>query len=96
VKEKWRSQGITESDIHRVLLEHQPVFRNPVMKSVEMILVGVCVGTGFHTGIEFVHAGKKTKQSDSYADRKQMSVDAIETLLENSEVFPESVVEVWK
>lgn len=82
--------------IDRVLLEHQPVFRNPVMKSVEMILVGVMVGTGFTTSIEFVHAARKTKHSDNYSERKQLSVDAMEEIMKQSpELFPSVIKKTW-
>lgn len=56
----WKKEGLTD-----ILIEHQPVFRNPVMKSVEMILVGVLVSHGW-TSIHFVHASKKTSKQSNY------------------------------
>lgn len=83
--------------IDRVLLEHQPVFRNPVMKSVEMILVGVLVGTGFSTSIDFVHAARKTKSSDNYSERKQLSIDAMEEIMKQSpQLFPPVIKKTWE
>ena len=82
--------------IDTVLLEHQPVFRNPVMKSVQMILVGILVGTDFHTNIQFVHASKKTKETDSYASRKNISVTMIQEIKDKTpSIFPDSVWAIW-
>lgn len=95
---RWVEAATVLSDIRvdRVLMEHQPVFRNPVMKSVQMILVGILVGTGFTTEIEFVHAGKKTTKTETYGERKGLSVAEIQRMLaETPEVFPEAVRETW-
>lgn len=94
-KSEWENQSVV---IDTVLLEHQPVFRNPVMKSVQMILVGILVGTGFHTSIQFVHAGRKTKETDSYSARKELSVTMIENMKKDDakhQLFSQEVWNVW-
>jgi hypothetical protein len=61
-----------------------------------MILVGILVGTGFSTEIEFVHAGKKTSRTETYGERKELSVGEIERMLqETPDVFPIAVKETW-
>lgn len=61
-----------------------------------MILVGILVGTGYSTTIEFVHAGKKTNKTNTYGERKGLSVAEIERmLLEIPDVFPTQVRETW-
>ena len=90
-KSSWSSISID-----RVLIEHQPVFRNPVMKSVEMILVGILVGTQFHQNIEFVHASKKTSKTNNYKDRKQISILEIEKMQkEQSNLFSTEIWKIW-
>lgn len=88
----WSSIGLQS-----ILLEHQPVFRNPVMKSVEMILVGVLVSLEW-SSIHFVHASKKTKTQATYAQRKQASIDLIEEWMQSdteSVIFDSNVREIW-
>ena len=93
-QKEWCESNIEITD---VLLEHQPVFRNPVMKSVQMILVGILVGTGFHTTIHFVHAKQKTSKQDSYAQRKKASIEIIDELMkETPDAFPDSIRNIWK
>ena len=90
---EWKESNCIIDDI---LLEHQPVFRNPVMKSVEMILVGVIIGTGFHTNIHFVHAKRKTSTQNSYGERKQASIDIIvQAMKDTPDVFPDSIRDIW-
>lgn len=97
IEEKQKVWSEANIEITDVLLEHQPVFRNPVMKSVQMILVGILVGTGFHTTIHFVHAKQKTSKQDSYAQRKKASIEIIEELMkETPDAFPERIINIWR
>jgi hypothetical protein len=93
-----KRQEWTDWEIHHCLLEHQPVFRNPVMKSVEMILVGILVGTGYTTNIEFVHAKNKTSEQTSYGARKRVSVETMEEKMSEDtqlEVFRPEIRSIW-
>jgi len=63
----------------RILLENQPAFKNPTMKSIQILLFATIrerVLPGIST-IGFVHAGKKTKGSTGgdkgYTERKKAS-----------------------
>lgn len=65
-------------EVKAVYLEHQPVLKNPVMKTVQIILFTTLRDTflnaGLAPGFHFVHAGKKVKGKESgdagYKDRK--------------------------
>lgn len=78
-----------------ILLENQPAFKNPTMKSVQMLLFatirdvlfsvkGSCPTTGF------VHAGKKvqgvTKGDAGYAARKRGSEERVQELFEKGSI----------
>ena len=68
-------------DVRDIYIEHQPVLKNPVMKTVQILifatlrerLLAHCVGSGQPT-FHFVHAGKKVKGAAvgdaGYKDRK--------------------------
>jgi hypothetical protein len=68
-----RIKGVT-----KVYLEHQPVYKNPVMKTVQILLFATLrtrfIHAGLHPAFHFVHAGKKVKGAESgdagYKDRK--------------------------
>ena len=65
-----------------ILLENQPVFKNPIMKSIQMMLFATLrdlVGDGSPPKVRLVHAGRKTgsenatKGDEGYAERKGLS-----------------------
>lgn len=74
VKNRDLFEGCTE-----ILLENQPAFKNPVMKSVQMMLFATlrdCLHPN-PTKVRFVHAGRKTtgatKGDEGYSERKGAS-----------------------
>ena len=77
---------------HRILLENQPAFKNPTMKSIQILLFATIrervVPETTHIG--FVHAGKKTKGSTGgdkgYAERKKASETRVEKWFETETV----------
>ena len=66
-------------EVQRVYIEHQPVLKNPVMKTVQLLIFASLreryLGNGCSTTFHFVHAGKKVKGAESgdagYKDRKK-------------------------
>jgi hypothetical protein len=79
----------------RILLENQPAFKNPTMKSLQILLFATIrerVPPGVHVG--FVHAGKKTKGSASgdkgYADRKKASETRVKEWFEKEAIADKS------
>lgn len=65
-----------------ILLENQPVFKNPLMKSIQMMLFAtlrdlVETPSGLPPKLRLVHAGRKTegatKGDEGYAERKGLS-----------------------
>jgi hypothetical protein len=76
-----------------ILLENQPVFKNPTMKSVQMILF-TTLREFFYTHrldippIQFIHAGKKvkgaTKGDAGYAERKDGGEARVKKWLEDA------------
>jgi hypothetical protein len=68
-----------------VYLEHQPVLKNPVMKTVQIILFTALrdqfLNAGLSPSFHFVHAGKKIKGAASgdagYKDRKAGAEDRV-------------------
>jgi hypothetical protein len=77
---------------NRILLENQPAFKNPTMKSIQILLFAtirerVLPGA---SEIGFVHAGKKTKGSTGgdkgYAERKKASETRVEEWFQKSSV----------
>jgi hypothetical protein len=88
-----------------VLLENQPAFKNPHMKSVQVLLFAVLrdaflreglMGTGFH----LVHAKKKvegaTAGDEGYAERKKGSEDRLEELFRTGAIRDTGVLEAWR
>jgi hypothetical protein len=76
----------------RILLENQPAFKNPTMKSIQILLFATIrerVLPGIST-IGFVHAGKKTKGSTGgdkgYAERKKASETRVNEWLQKENV----------
>jgi hypothetical protein len=67
---------------NEILLENQPVYKNPIMKSIQMMLFATLrdvlrVGAGPPPKLRLVHAGKKTagatKGDEGYSERKGAS-----------------------
>lgn len=84
--------------VEKVFIEHQPVYKNPVMKTVQILLFSSLrerfITNHKNVSFHFVHAGKKIKgkQSgdDGYKDRKKGGIErAREYLL----TFPEGHVQ---
>jgi len=102
VAEKWPVfAGCTD-----VLLENQPVFKNPHMKSVQVLLFAV-LREQFLThqplsspSYHFVHAKKKVADVQAgdagYAERKQKSEERLVSLFETAVVTNAAVYDAWK
>ena len=64
--------------VQDVYIEHQPVLKNPVMKTVQLLIFASLreryIANGFNVNFHFVHAGKKVKGAEvgdaGYKDRK--------------------------
>ena len=86
-----------------ILLENQPAFKNPTMKSVQILLFAtlrdflVQQNCQIPPPLKLVHAGKKVqgveKGDAGYKDRKAGSEARIETFLKGSEL---AETEKWK
>jgi hypothetical protein len=74
---------------NRILLENQPAFKNPTMKSIQILLFAT-IRERVPSKIGFVHAGKKTSGSTGgdkgYADRKKASETRVEKWFETETV----------
>ena len=78
------------SEVKHIYIEHQPVYKNPVMKTVQILIFATMRDTflannkspAFH----FVHAGKKVKGAaagdEGYKDRKLGSNERVRKYLE--------------
>lgn len=100
VQEKWSLfSGCTH-----VLLENQPVFKNPHMKSVQVLLFATLrekyLSNSQHPEFHLVHAKKKVMDAESgdegYAERKQKSEDRLRQLFESKQVINTELYETWK
>lgn len=85
-----------------ILLENQPSYKNPVMKSVQMMLFATL--RDFLKGppsLFLVHPGRKTKSEDivkgdkGYADRKNASENRVITGFEKKEIISIDKNQVW-
>lgn len=96
-------QGVT-----RVLLENQPAFKNPQMKSVQVLLFATLrewflqqdtLPSGLPS-FHLVHAKKKVgdapKGDKGYAERKQKSEERVRALFESGELHGEIHYTHWK
>lgn len=89
-----------------VLLENQPVFKNPHMKTVQILLFGTLrnmfADSGKPPPFHFIHAGKKTsgaglkKGDEGYAERKAKSEDRTEQLFSEGKVCGAEFVDAWR
>lgn len=100
VVEKW---SVWEG-CARVLLENQPAFKNPHMKSVQILLYATLreafLSRGLAPTFQFVHAKKKvqvaTKGDAGYAERKSKSEDRCIELFQTGCVEGEACFEAWR
>lgn len=75
---------------HIILLENQPAFKNPTMKSVQMIIFGYFQlrkhWEGAIEGIHFISATEKLRgiKAPTYRDRKKMAVEVARDLIRDS------------
>jgi hypothetical protein len=81
-KDLWNTSSL-------ILLENQPVLKNPTMKSVQMLLFATlrCELKQPPSQIKLVHAGKKSKGAkkgdEGYKDRKSASEARVEEFFKN-------------
>ena len=92
-----------------LLLENQPAFKNPHMKSVQVLLFAVLRELFFVQGaaapppIHLVHAAKKTKEQNhriaagdaGYADRKRTTEDRVHELVRGGSLLGGSWYNGW-
>lgn len=100
VQEKWQFfSGCTH-----VLLENQPAFKNPHMKSVQVLLFATLREKFLtnHQAPEYhlVHAKKKVgdapKGDEGYNERKAKSEERLETLFKSNTVSPQHIFIIWQ
>jgi hypothetical protein len=100
VQEKWQ---IFSGSTH-VLLENQPAFKNPHMKSVQVLLFATLrekfLGAGQTPEYHLVHAKKKVsdakKGDEGYAERKNKSEERLKKLFDEGEVKNDKIYEDWQ
>ena len=87
-----------------VLLENQPAFKNPHMKSVQVLLFATLreqfLAYEETPSYHFIHAKKKVLLAlpgdAGYADRKQKSEDRLKALFDANTVQGATIYEAWK
>jgi len=94
--------------VKHVLLENQPAFKNPHMKSVQVLLFATLRESflkqdptrSSFPSFHLVHAKKKVsdaKKGDAgYAERKQKSEDRVKQLFESNEIHGSTFFNKWK
>jgi hypothetical protein len=100
VQEKWT----IFSNCTHVLLENQPAFKNPHMKSVQVLLFATLREKFLQNNqtpeYHLVHAKKKVsdakKGDEGYAERKNKSEERLKTLFDKGEVKNDKIYEDWK
>ncbi len=100
VKDKW---DIFSGATH-VLLENQPAFKNPHMKSVQVLLFATLreryLTNSQKPEYHLVHAKKKVmdakKGDEGYTERKNKSEERLKTLFEDGEVEGTGVYDKWQ
>lgn len=99
IKEKWQIfYGATH-----VLLENQPAFKNPHMKSVQVLLFATLREQflqDFQTPeYHLVHAKKKVKDAkagdEGYTERKNKSEERLKSLFDNGTIINQHAYEEW-
>lgn len=99
VKEKWNLfSGCTD-----ILLENQPVFKNPHMKSVQVLLFAVLRENYLQNEqtptYHFIHAKKKVsaqKGDAGYSERKLKSEERLISLFDTCVIENSIIYEEWK
>ena len=87
-----------------VLLENQPAFKNPHMKSVQVLLFATLreqfLQHGETPSYHFVHAKKKVQDAPAgdagYAERKNKSEDRVKHLFDSGSIVNAELYEKWK
>jgi len=87
-----------------VLLENQPAFKNPHMKSVQVLLFATLreqfLQHAETPSYHFVHAKKKVQDAPSgdagYAERKNKSEDRVKHLFDSGSIVNAELYEKWK
>jgi hypothetical protein len=100
VQEKWTQF----SNCTHVLLENQPAFKNPHMKSVQVLLFATLreqfLQHNQHPEYHLVHAKKKVAQAEKgdagYAERKQKSEERLIQLFEQGHIQASPFYDTWK
>ena len=100
VQEKWD----LFSDSTYVLLENQPAFKNPHMKSVQVLLFATLrekfLSNNRTPEYHLVHAKKKvlgaTKGDEGYNERKNKSEERLKSLFEEGIITNPVIYEEWK
>ena len=100
VEEKWH---LFNNSTH-VLLENQPVLKNPHMKSVQVLLFATLrekfLTSNQHPKYQLVHAKKKVKDAqkgdEGYSERKNKSEERLKELFDNGSVVNDVIYEEWK
>jgi hypothetical protein len=100
VQEKWSDF----SNCSHVLLENQPAFKNPHMKSVQVLLFATLREKFLQNQqtpeYHFIHAKKKIsdakKGDEGYAERKSKSEDRLKILFDEGTVKNDKIYEEWK
>lgn len=100
VQEKWSDF----SNCTHVLLENQPAFKNPHMKSVQVLLFATLreqfLINRQTPEYHLVHAKKKVvdakKGDEGYAERKNKSEERLKTLFDEGIVMNDALYEDWK
>jgi hypothetical protein len=100
VQEKWH----IFSNCTHVLLENQPAFKNPHMKSVQVLLFATLrekfLSKQETPEYHLIHAKKKVsdakKGDEGYAERKSKSEDRLKSLFDEGTVKNDKIYEDWK
>jgi len=92
------------SNSTHVLLENQPAFKNPHMKSVQVLLFATLreqfLKHGQTPSYHFVHAKKKVKDAPAgdagYAERKNKSEERVKQLFDSNTIQNADLYQKWK
>lgn len=90
------------SGVKHVYIEHQPVLKNPVMKTVQILIFASLrdryLAEGCSVDFHFVHAGKKVKAEvgdAGYKDRKAGGEARVKDYLEKSALLKDAEWLAW-
>jgi hypothetical protein len=106
LRQMIRDRAKTFQGVTRVLLENQPAFKNPQMKSVQVLLFAtlrewfLSSSSALSPSFHLVHAKKKVgdapKGDAGYAERKQKSEERVKTLFESGGLQGDAHYAHWK